>query len=103
MVHNYGDLLTESQSLCGTICYINHESIQIHCFGAYEHYLQHNLEITRDMNLSGSLNRLTNMLESSDNQGLRLNIVRTNTLYESQRCDNVVEVEHVRHKHPERN
>ena len=35
--------------------------------GDSEHCFQHNLDITRDMNLSGSLNRLTNVLESGDN------------------------------------
>ena len=55
--------------------------------GASEHYFQRNLEITRDMNLFGSLNRLTNVLESGYNRGIRQNTARTDTLYESQRCD----------------
>ena len=49
------------------------------------------------MKLFGSQNRLTNVLELGENQGLRPNNEGTNTLYEYQRCDNVVEVEHMRH------
>ena len=64
--------------------------------GASEHYLQRNPKITRDMNMFGSLNRLINVLESGDIWGLRPNTARTNTLYESQWCDDVAEVEHVR-------
>ena len=45
---------------------------------------------------------ITNVLELGDNRGLQPNNERTNTLYESQRCDEVAEVEYVRHKHPER-
>ena len=70
--------------------------------GASEHCLQHNQEIIRDINLFGSLNRLINVLESSDIWGLRLNIAWTNTLYESQWCDDVDGVEHVRNNHLER-
>ena len=54
------------------------------------------------MNLLGSCNRLINVIELGDNWGLRPNTAQTNTLYESQQCDDVDEVEHVRHKHPER-
>ena len=53
------------------------------------------------MNLFGSLNRLTNMLESGDNRVLRPNTALTNTMYEYQWYDDVAEVEHVRHNHPE--
>ena len=35
MVHNYRDSLTESESLYGTICRMNHESIQKHCYGGF--------------------------------------------------------------------
>ena len=70
--------------------------------GDSKHCFQCNPKITRDMNLSGSLNRLTNVLDSGDNQGIRPNTTWTNTLYESQWCDDVAEVEHVRHNHPER-
>ena len=70
--------------------------------GDSEHCFQRNMEITRDMNLSGSLNRLTNVLESGDNWGIQPNTTQTNTLYEYQRCDDVAEVEHVRYNHPER-
>ena len=70
--------------------------------GASENCLQCNLETIRDMNLFGSLNRLINVLESGDLRGIRPNIARTNTLYESQWCDDVAVVEHVRHNHPER-
>ena len=59
-------------------------------------------EIRRDMNLSGSHNKLTNVLESGDNRGLLPNTVRTDTLYKSQWCDGVAEVKQVRHNHPER-
>ena len=44
----------------------------------------------------GPKNRLTNVLQSGDNWGLRPNNEGTNTLYESQQCDDGVEVEHVR-------
>ena len=47
------------------------------------------------MNLFGSLNGLVNVLESGDIQGLRPNTAQTNTLYESQWCDDVARVEHV--------
>ena len=67
---------------------------------AFEHYLQCNPEIARDMKMYGSQNRLTNVLDSSDNQGLQPNNEGTNTLYESQQCDDRFEVEHVRHKQP---
>ena len=53
------------------------------------------------MRLYGSHSRLTNVLESGDNQGIQPNNEWTNTLYESQWCDDVVEVEHVRHNHLE--
>ena len=102
MVQNCRDSLTESESLCGTICCINHESIPKHCSRASEHFLQCNLKITRDTNLLGSLNRLINVLDSGDIRGLRPNIARTNTLYKSQWCDDVDEFEHVRHNHPKR-
>ena len=49
-----------------------------------------------------SSNRLINVLESGDIQGLIPNITWTNTLYESQRCDDVVGFKHVRNNHPER-
>ena len=52
------------------------------------------------MHLSWSPNRLTNVLESCDNQGLLSNNAWKNTLYKYQRCDDVVEVEHMRHSHP---
>ena len=68
----------------------------------FEHCLQRNPEITRDMNLFQSLNRLINVLESDDIWGLRPNNARTNTLYESQWCDDVAEVDYMRHNHPER-
>ena len=58
--------------------------------------------IMRDIKLLGSHSRLTNVLESGDNRGLRPITIRTNTLYESQWCDDVAEVEHVRHKNLER-
>ena len=61
-VHNCRDSVTESQSLYGTICCINLESIPKHYSGVSEHYLQCNLEITRDVNLFGSLSRLINVL-----------------------------------------
>ena len=48
------------------------------------------------MKLYGSQNKLTNVLESCDNQGIWPNNEGTNTLYESQWYDNVVEEEHVR-------
>ena len=70
--------------------------------GASEYYLQCNPEIIRDMNLFGSLNRLINVLESGDIWGLEPNIAWTNTLYESQRCDDVAVVEHMRHNHLKR-
>ena len=92
----------EIRSLCSIICRINHESIQKHCSGASKHCLQRNPEITSDTKLSGSLSRLTNVLESGDNRGLRPNTAWTNTMYESQWCDDVAEVENVRHNHLER-
>ena len=55
------------------------------------------------MKLCGSHSRLTNVLESGDNQGLQPNNKGTNTMYESQWCDYVAEVEHVRHNQLERN
>ena len=70
--------------------------------GVSEHCFQSNPEITRDMNLPGSLNRLTKVLESGDNRGLQPNTMQTNTLYEYQRCDEVAKVKHMRHNHPER-
>ena len=70
--------------------------------GDFEHCLQHNLEIIRDMNLFGSLNRLINVLESGEIRGLQPNTAWTNTLYESQWCDDVAEVKDVRHNHPKR-
>ena len=50
----------------------------------------------------GPIGRLTNVLDSGDNRGLRPNNERTNTLYEYQRCDDVAEVDHVRHNQLER-
>ena len=91
-----------SQNICGTICHIDTEFVSRYCSGDFEHCIQHNSEITRDMNLSGSHNRLTNVLESGDNRGLRSNNAWTNTLYESQRCDDVAGVENMRHNHPKR-
>ena len=102
-VHNCKDSLTESQSLYGTICHINHEYIQKHYSGASRLRLQPNPIFIRDINLSGSLNRLNIGLELGDNRGLRPNTAQTNTLYESQWCDDVVGVKHVRNKHPKRN
>ena len=84
---------------------MQHQVLEIHgsaILGASKHYRQHGSKSTRDMELYGSHSRLTNVLESSDNQGLRPNNERTNTLYECQSCDDVVEVEHMRHNHPER-
>ena len=46
--------------------------------------------------------RLTNVLELGDNRGIRPSNEGTNTLYESQRCDDGVEVKHVRHNQPKR-
>ena len=70
--------------------------------GDFEHCFQRNLEIKRDMNMYGSLNRLTNVLESGENQGLQPNTARTKTLDGSEWCNDVAEVEHVIHNHPER-
>ena len=50
----------------------------------------------------GPTNRLTNVLDSGENQGLRLNNEWTNTLYGSQCYDDVAEVDHMRHNQPER-
>ena len=41
------------------------------------------------------------MLELGDIRGLPPNTARTNTLYESERCDDVAGIEHVRNNHPE--
>ena len=71
--------------------------------GASKHCLQRNPKIIRDMNLFGSLIRLINVLEPGDIQGLRPNTVRTITMYESQWCDDVAIVEHVKYNHSERN
>ena len=95
-VHNRGDLLTESH------CAASITNLYRSTAGASKHYLQCNPEITRDMNLFGSHNRLTNVLESGDNRGLQSNNARTNTLYKSQWCYDVAEVKHVRHNHLER-
>ena len=62
-----------------------------------KHCFQHNPEIIEDMIMSRSLNRITNVLESGDNQGLQSNNAETNTLYESQQCDDVDEIKHMRH------
>ena len=48
-------------------------------------------------------NRLTNVLESRDNQGIQPNNEGTNTLYEYKWCDNVDEVKHMRHNQPQWN
>ena len=45
--------------------------------GASEHYLQRNLEITRDVTCLGPLSRLINVLESGDIWGLRPNTIWT--------------------------
>ena len=50
----------------------------------------------------GPIGRLTNVLESGDSRGLQPNNERTNTLYESQWCDDVAEVQHMRHNQIER-
>ena len=71
--------------------------------GASKHYLQCNLETIRDMNLFGSLNRLINVLESGDIQGLRPNTTWTITPYEYQWCDDVDGVKHMRNNHIKRN
>ena len=47
------------------------------------------------MKLCGPHGRLTNVLESCDNQGIRPNNEGTNTMYESQWCDDVAEVKHM--------
>ena len=85
---------------------VQHQVLDIHgikTLGDSEHCLQHDPKITRDKKLCGSHSRLTNVLELGDNRGLRPNNEWTNTLYESQRCDDGAEVEHVRHNQPERN
>ena len=70
--------------------------------GASKHCRQRSPENTRDMKLCGSHSRLTNVLDLGDNQGLRPNTEWTNTVYKSQRCNDVAEVEHMRQNHPER-
>ena len=84
---------------------MKHQVLEIHgstTRGAFEHCRQRNLKITSDMKVCGSHSRLTNVLLSGDTWGFQQNNERTNTLYESQRCDEVAEVEHVRHNRPER-
>ena len=54
------------------------------------------------MKLYGSHSGITNVLDLGDNRGLQPNNEWTNTLYESQWCDDVAGFEHVRHNHPER-
>ena len=84
---------------------MQHQVLEIHgsiILGASEHCCQRSLEIIRDKKLYGSRSRLTNVLESGDNRGLRPNNERTNTLYESQRRDDVAELKHVRHNQLER-
>ena len=103
-VHNCMDSMTKSENLWGTISSIRYcRYTKAWHWGASKHCHQCNLEITRDVKLYGSHNRLTNMLESGDNWGIRPNNVRTNTLYGSQWCDDVAEVKHVRHNQPKRN
>ena len=90
------------QNICGIVCCINTGDTWKHCTGVFENCFQCNPEITRDMNLSQSPNRLTNVLESGDNRGLLSNNAWTNTLYKYQHCDDVAEVKHMRYKHPKR-
>ena len=101
-VHMYGIKGWESKSLWYNM---QHHVLEIHestTLGASEQCRQCIPGITRDMKLCGSHSRLTNVLDLGDNWGLRPNNKWTNTLYESQRCDDVVKVKHVRHNHPER-
>ena len=81
------------------VCCINHKRSAAR---DYKHYLQLNPEIIRDITYLGPSSRLINVVESGDIWGLRPNTAWTNTLYESQWCDDVVGVEHVRNNHPER-
>ena len=94
--------MTGKQNICAIVCHINTRDTWKHCTGVSENCFQCNPEITRDMNLSWSPNRLTNVLESCENRGLLSNNVHTNTLYEYQWCNDVAEVEHMKHNHPER-
>ena len=55
------------------------------------------------MKLYGSQNRLTNMLDSSENWGIIPKNEGTNVMYKSQWYDDGVEVEHMRHNQLERN
>ena len=85
---------------------MKHQVLEIHIIitlGASKHCHQLIPEITRNMELYGCRSRITNVLESRDNQGLQPNNEWTNTMYESQWCNDVAEFEHMRHNHPERN
>ena len=73
-----------SKNLCGTIRCINTRDTWKHYTGASKYCFQCNVKTTREMNLSRSPNRLTNVLESCDNECLLSNNARTNTLYEYQ-------------------
>ena len=84
---------------------MQHQVLEIHgstILGPSKHCRQRSPKITRDMKLCGSHNRLTNFLDVGDNWGLQPNTEWINTLYESQWCDDVARVEHVRNNHPKR-
>ena len=80
------------------VCCINHKGISKHCCSEY--CLLRNPKIIRGITFLGPSNRLINVLESGDIWGLWTNTARTNTLYESQWCDGVVGVEHMRRTIP---
>ena len=65
--------MTRKQNICGTVCRINIGDTWKHCTGVSKNCFQRNPEITRDMNLSWSPNRLTNVLEAGENWGLLSN------------------------------
>ena len=84
---------------------MQHQVLEIHgsiILGASEHCCQRSPEIRREMNLSRTLNRLTNVLESGDNHVLQPNTTWTKTLYDFEQCDDEAKVEHARHNHPKR-
>ena len=98
MVHS---LMTESQSLYSTFS-ASIINLYKRTVGASEHCLRATQKSQGTWTYLGPPNRLINVIDLGDIQGLRPNIAWTITLYESQWCDDVAIVEHVRHNHPER-
>ena len=83
------------------VCYINHKGISKHCWGFWSlsptqprNHKGHNL--FRSLKWNHQCARLGWHLGSLTKYYVEQN------LYESQRCDDGVEVEHVRNNHPER-